>query len=515
MHPMRDDAGQVRRGRDALPYINTLVARLAARGSAPVIWHGGHEIAAADFLASIHRYARALAALGMGRGSLVALFAPNRPEALAIRYAAHLVGAAAVYLSAPEPSSRRAELIAQIDPTLLVIFAETAHLLPDGVAAPVAAIGVDLAGAALRLDVLAMVQPDDPLASLARPHDLAVIVSSGGTTGVPKGSVRDFAAYTAMVHVPSPADRRQLVNGRLAYLSQALVDMTLLGGGCVVLRDAYDPADTLATIEAERITHLFLVEPQLFEVMDHPDVARRDLTSLRALTHIGASAPTALRLRAWERLGPVLAHTYGASEMGLVSALSPAEHALHHPEVFACAGRVLPQVEIRFRRTDGALAGAGEAGSIEVRSPAMASGYRNRPEQQAVAFQDGWYRTGDFGFLDPPGFLHILDRAADIAWIDGVMVSPALLQDTLCRLPTIRYAVVVAGEQPDTWIAAVVPWCGTLADAAQCRNAIQAAYGVAAGPLTVVSCQRIPLTEQGKPDRAAIRRLGMAAGRVR
>jgi fatty-acyl-CoA synthase len=156
----------------------------------------------------------------------VALFAPNSPDALAIRYATHLIGAAAVYLSAPEPARRRAELVAQVDPTLLVIFAETAHLLPDGWRVPVAAIGADVAGASLRLDTLAMAQPDGPLASLARPHDLAVVISSGGTTGVPKGSVRDFAAYTAMVSAPSPESRRQLVNGRLAYLSQALVDIT-------------------------------------------------------------------------------------------------------------------------------------------------------------------------------------------------------------------------------------------------------------------------------------------------
>ena len=129
-----------------------------------------------------------------------------------------------------------------------------------------------------------------------------------------------------MVNVPSPPGRRQLINGHLAYLSQVLVDVTLLGGGCVVLRDAFDAADTLETIESERITDLFLVEPQLFDVMDHPDVYRRDLSSLRTLSHVGASAPSTLRRRARHRLGPVIAHTYGASEQGMVSALSPREH---------------------------------------------------------------------------------------------------------------------------------------------------------------------------------------------
>ena len=183
-----------------------------------------------------------------------------------------------------------------------------------------------------------------------------MIISSGGTTGVPKGSCRSFAAYGAMVVNPSPADRRQLVNGKLAYLSQVLVDTTLLGGGTVVLRDFFDADDTLAAIEDERITDLFLVEPQLFELMDHPDVDSTDLSSLRAVVHIGASAPPTLRRRARERLGPVVAHTYGASEIGIVSALSPAEHDPAHPERFTCAGRIHPGVDVRFRRPDGTLA---------------------------------------------------------------------------------------------------------------------------------------------------------------
>jgi fatty-acyl-CoA synthase len=107
-----------------------------------------------------------------------------------------------------------------------------------------------------------------------------------------------------MVINPSPADRRQLVNGKLAYFSQVLVDTTLLGGGTVILHDSFDADDTLAAIEDERITDLFPVEPQLFELMDHPDLDSTDLSSLRAVVHIGASAPPTLRRRARERPGP-------------------------------------------------------------------------------------------------------------------------------------------------------------------------------------------------------------------
>jgi fatty-acyl-CoA synthase len=307
-------------------YIELLLARLTDAGETPVLRYKCRDNTAADLLKSIYQYARALAEIGIKRGSLVALFAPNRPDALAIRYAAHLLGAASFYLSAPSDPQGRADLLAQTSPDLLVLFPETADLLPAGVAIQVAAIGADLTGSSLRLDERAASQPGAPVASLAHPDDLAVVISSGGTTGVPKGSTRNFATYTTMVTAPSPAGRRQLINGGLAYLSQVLIDMTLLGGGSVVLEDSYDPADTLRAIESERISDFFLVEPQ-FEVMDHPDLVHRDLSSLRSITHIGDLAAPTLRRRARERFGAVLAHIYGASEMGIVSALTCGDYS--------------------------------------------------------------------------------------------------------------------------------------------------------------------------------------------
>jgi fatty-acyl-CoA synthase len=275
-----------------------------------------------------------------------------------------------------------------------------------------------------------------------------------------------------------------------------LVDVTLLGGGTVVLKDRYEAVDTLETIAAERITDLFLVEPQLFDLMDHPDLESADLSSLRTLTHIGASAPPTLRLRARQRFGPRVMHTYGASEEGLVSVLTPAEADPANPEHFHSAGRVLPHVEVRLRRNDGTIAMAGETGSIEVRSPAMAQGYRNRPDLEAAAFRDGWYRSGDLGRIDADGYLHVFGRAVDIEVVDGRMVSPTLIEDTLCRLPDIRYAAVVADKTIDHAVY---------------LGAVAAEYGKAvATSLLLLPRETIPLTPQGKPDREAIRALGRA-----
>jgi fatty-acyl-CoA synthase len=494
--------------RDSL-YITRLVACLADAGSRVILRYGNVDISARELLDSIYRYARALMTLGIGRGSFVALFAPNCPDAIAIRYGANLTGSGVMYLSNPATIERREELVAQMAPDLLVVFPPTVALAPTGTSVRIASVGITVAAAAVRLDHLASEQGSDALPFAATADDLAVVASSGGTTDLPKGSRRTFRAYSAMVNVPSPPDRRQLINGHLAYLSQVLVDVTLLGGGRVVLRDAFDAADTLATIESERITDLFLVEPQLFDVMDHPDVSRRDLSSLRTLSHVGASAPSTLRRRARQRLGSVIAHTYGTSEEGWVSLLSPREHDPARPERFSCAGRILPSVEVRLRRPDGSLADVGEVGSIEVRSPAMAQGYRNRPELEAENFRDGWYRARDLGRIDEEGYLFVIGREVDVRWIGGVPSTPTSVEETLCQMREVRVAVVVADDEADRWIAAIVLWKTALLDARTCLAAIEEAQGhEVAARIVIIAIESIPVTEQGKPDRDAIKRLG-------
>lgn len=201
--------------RSAGTYVDTLLDVLARGGRRPVLTWRDRDVTALDLSRSIARYARALDAMGIGRGSLVALFAPNEPDALAVRYAAHALGAAAMYLPDGSSSQQRAELLADIDPQLLVVFASTAHLVP-ATRAPIVSIGGEIGHALLRLDDLAAVQSSDPVPSTARRQDLAVVIASGGTTGVPKGSTRTFAAYDAMVEGPGRPERRQLANGALA-----------------------------------------------------------------------------------------------------------------------------------------------------------------------------------------------------------------------------------------------------------------------------------------------------------
>jgi fatty-acyl-CoA synthase len=487
-------------------YVERVISRLRERGDAEVLVHRDRRMSGTELAAEVFRCARALRRLDIGPGKLVALFAPNVPEAIVIRYAASLIGAPSMFLARPSEPARREALVAQVDPALLVVFPDTA--VPGGDHPPhgqLASVGA-VPGVGERIDRLASGESAEPVACAANPGDLGIIVSSGGTTGVPKGSYRSFAGYTAMMDVPSPPGRRQLIATPLAYLAQVLVDTTLLGGGTVILRDDFAPATVLEAIVAERVTDVFLVEPALFELMDQADLAQRDLSSLRNVSHIGTSAPEILRHRAAQRLGGIIQHTYGSSEIGVVSTLRPGE-AAGNPELARTAGRIVPGVEVVYRRLDGSLAPSREGGVVEVRSAAMASGYWHRSEDEAAAFADGWYRSGDVAFTDDDGYFHYIGRAADLEATGGVSLTE--VEDTACRQPGVRYAVALPGESRGEIIVAVVPWPGQDVFVEGCRQAVAAAHrtGSHERPIQVIAVDRIPVTEQGKPDREALREL--------
>src|SRR5204863_1403544 len=155
----------------------------------------------------------------------------------------------------------------------------------------------------------AVAQQQKPFMGRAQPDRLAVLIASGGTTGGSKASMRSFDAYAALLGDVREPDRKLLVCSAFAYVSQVLVAQTLLGGGSVTLRDRFDPAELLRVIEAEGITQLSLVEPLLAEFADHPDLPKRDLSTLRRVSHIGAMAPASFRRRLLTKLGPILVNT--------------------------------------------------------------------------------------------------------------------------------------------------------------------------------------------------------------
>jgi fatty-acyl-CoA synthase len=141
----------------------------------------------------------------------------------------------------------------------------------------------------------------------------------------------------------------------------------------------------------------------------------------------------------------------------------------------------------------------------------VAHGYRNQASESAQKFKDGWCLTGDIGLIDDGGYLHVIGRSSDVAEIDQRTIGPVHIEDILCRLPDVRYAVAFAANTQDgehAWNAVVEPWAGQRVDVARCTRALNAAFGdLVANAVRLSEAGAIPLTEQGKVDRVAIERV--------
>ena len=357
-------------------FAELILDRALVEPDAVLVADGEREVTCAEFAALTYRMARALDREGLERGGVLAILAAIAPEALAVRCAAALLGATTMFCPNKSSDAGLRSLLAGIGADALVVFPETATAgaIASGSTRRIMSIG---AVPGIEVDLLAVgaAMAEDPIPSRARPGDLGVLVSSGGTTGESKASRRSFAAWGPNVDVGPLRDRRQLVCMPLAYVSQVLTEQVLVGGGTVVLCERFEPGLVLEAIERHRITHMGLVEPGLVELIDDPDFVRRDVSSLVAVSHIGADAPANLRRRLLERAGPILLHPYGASEAGIVSVLAPPDYDVCHPELLATAGRVLTSVELRIELPDGSEAPPGAEGAIVVRSPAAADGY--------------------------------------------------------------------------------------------------------------------------------------------
>lgn len=193
----------------------------------------GRALTAGMFAGLVARLARALEAGGLGAGMRMAILAPISPDALAVRYGAAILGAT-VFCPNTGDRSRLRQFLGHVRADVLLVFPETAdraaRMMRDGLVGSVMSVG---AVPAINLDLLALsaTMPAGPLTGRGAADDLGVLISSGGTTGTSKASVRSFEAYGRTVDaVPTPG-RRQLVCTPLAYVAQVLVDQSLLGGG--------------------------------------------------------------------------------------------------------------------------------------------------------------------------------------------------------------------------------------------------------------------------------------------
>ncbi|ROO87715.1 fatty-acyl-CoA synthase [Actinocorallia herbida] len=494
-------------------YVESVLGGLAPEG--PVLVADGVRFDAVEFRALVYRMARALWLRGVHRGVTVTLLSGNLAEAIAARYAVNLLGAHYNHLYnrlAPDVQARMMRdvetTVLIVDPNLAERVARLAELAPVKLVLVLGPAGDGAPGEDLL--ALAAEQDDAPHPSLAEPGDLCFIRHSGGTTGHPKGvrSTFERTAFdprmTAMFAGDAPRD---LVCTPISHAAGFLADFALAAGGTVHLHYTFDPAEILATIERERITHMMLLSPLLYQLLDHPGTA--DTSSLKQITYGGTPSSPVRIAQAVRRFGRIFQHGYGQFEAGAISVLPAAEHDPDDLDVLRTAGRLVPGVKVEIRDTDGKPLPSGEVGEICARGPQMMEGYWKDPELTATTLVDGWILTGDLGRLDAGGYLTVVDRAKDMIAVVGGHVYTTELEEFLSTHHDVRHSAVygVRGEDGIERVHITVvlaPGSSTTAD--DLRALIRDGRGPMYEPDHVDLTDAIPLTDAGKPDKKELRR---------
>jgi acyl-CoA synthetase (AMP-forming)/AMP-acid ligase II len=427
--------------------ISQLVAHQARYRPHAKALHFGRWYTWAEVDRRSSRLAHALHLRGVRPGDRVVTVLTNCLELIDIYWACARMGAVAVPLSPLLTAHGMRTLLDDAQPAAIFHSESTAR-------------ATHTAGAHLhclriavgeQYDALTGSAPGTPFSAEVKPDDLYNIMYTSGTTGLPKGIAlthRIRAHYCTLLanawrmHAGSVA----LHTGALVF-NGAFVTLlpALMTGAGYILHPQFDAAAFVDTVERERVTHTMLVPSQIAAILDLPGFDPARLWSLEVLVSLGAPLPVAHKERLEQVLPGRLHELYGLTE-GFMTILDRADAVRKRGSV----GVPPPFFDLRIVGADDAELPAGEVGEIAGRGPVLMRGYYNQPELTAATIRDGWLMTGDLGYVDPDGFLHLVDRKKDMIDSGGVKVYPHDIEEVIARHPAVAEAVVF-GIPHDKW----------------------------------------------------------------
>ncbi|MFD4369906.1 AMP-binding protein [Rhodococcus sp. NPDC058521] len=496
-----------------------LVAALERNLDKPTLYLGDVVLTGAQMRDQISGFAQALASLGVGVGSSTAMLSKNRPEVLISMGATMISGCRASALNPMGSLDDHEYILGDAEIETLIFdprfFEERAEAL--AASSPSLKNVLSLGPSKVGVDILALAATFEPgplRTADVGPEDASSMVYTGGTTGKPKGVMGSYRSGAALNQIQMaewqwPDQPRFLVCTPLSHAGAAFFVPTLLRGGALVVLPAFEPGAVLEAIEKYKISATMLVPTMIYMLLDHPDMAKRDVSSLETLFY-GASAMSPARLKEGiEKLGPVFFQFYGQTECGMtISVLRKEEHLADDPERLATCGRAVPWLDVKLLDDDLHEVPQGELGEICVRGPLIMKGYWNKPEETAEAFRGGWLHTGDVARRDREGFMTIVDRKKDMIVTGGFNVFPREIEDAISSHPAVG-SVAVVGVPDEKWgeavKACVVLRSGQNVDAEELVERVRAAKGSVHAPKSVDFLDELPLTPLGKLDKKTLR----------
>jgi acyl-CoA synthetase (AMP-forming)/AMP-acid ligase II len=422
----------------------------------------GERFTYAEALSRVRRLAAVLRGFGVGPGTRVAALHTNTNRYVEAYYATAMLGGVFIPLNYRAKRPELEHMLGMGEARVLLV-GDRYHEHVEALAPKLPKLQVVLGFES----ALGGNRPYEELVAHADEHEeeaevddeaTSILMYTSGTTALPKGvmlSFHDFTAYvTANVELADGTPRgAALLCVPLYHIAGATNMMTTLWTGRrLVLQSQFDAHGWLDLVERERITHAFVVPTMMKQLLDQPDLERRDLSSLEILSYGGAAMPFPVIRRAIERFPKNIGfvNAFGQTETtSTLTILGPEDHRLEGSaeEVekrmrrLTSLGRPLPDVEVKIAGDDGADVPTGEVGEICVRTPRVMKGYAGAKDSPLTA--DGWLPTRDMGWVDEDGYVYIAGRKDDMIIRGGENIAPAEVESVLQSHPAVEEAAVV------------------------------------------------------------------------
>ena len=526
-----------------------MFARAAARrGDAPFLHFLGRTYFYSELFAEAQRFASGLIRMGIKPGDRVGLFLPNVPIYASAYYGAMMAGAVVVNFSplytvdelshqvadsgtrllvtldVPELYATARDVLEASDLETLVV-GSLADMLPwyKGLALKTLGRGkianVAYGNAIHRWNDVSGGEVAG-LADIAiKPADIALLQYTGGTTGRPKGAMLTHAnlstnAQQVVAINPFEKPEEEVFMGALPFFhvfaNTSLLNHAVASGASIAMLPRFDAGQVLKTIAKHKATG-FPGVPTMFQaLLDHPDLTKTDLSSLKVCISGGAPMPAPVHEQFEKVTGVRLVEGYGLTESSGVVSANPYEGTRKRGTI----GQPVAGTEIILldKEDPSKLAAEGEPGELAIHGPQIMRGYWQRPEASAEVLIEHngktWLRTGDVATIDEDGFLEIVDRIKDMIAVGGFKVFPSQVEEVLLKHEAVKEVLVIGvphdylGEMPRAF---VVLEEGVEITGETLRDWLSENIGKHERADEVVIRDSLPKTIIGKLDRKALR----------
>jgi long-chain acyl-CoA synthetase len=433
--------------------LELLLTGAAEGGGRPALIAGERTVRYAELIEQAGAVAAHLRRAGVQPGDRVALVAPNCPDYVIAYYGILGAGAVVVPVNARSRAPEIHHVLADSGARAAISHApalpEVHRATAEGPALEhLIALGGPATAGVPTLDALTQDgAPLDP--TIVSEDHLAQISYTSGTTGLPKGAMLTHGSLALNAEVTCEAlgvvasDRMLAVAPLVHILGCSLVmNGTLRYGAAAVFSPVPDLDTVLLTVEQQRCTVTAVVPTLLITLLKHP--RRYDLRSLRLAAAGGSPCPPELLATTLQELDVVVVEGYGITEVAGGVSLTPPQG----PRKPGSAGPPQRGIAVAVIDDAGRPLPAGEVGELCVQGPTVMQGYYGRPEATAEVLVNGWYHTGDVGYLDADGYLFIVDRKKDVVITSGFNVYPREVEDVLVQHAAVAEVGVVGVPDP-------------------------------------------------------------------